>query len=544
MKRNGSTNIHCRLGGLLARIVLAGALIFSGCANDSLASNADFTPTPDGDAEADGEMEGDASGRVAIELIPPADTGYLTQQLLIDNLADFDGRIVLRRAYSYTGEVQGPDGKAAEASLSFALADREEVIPSHPLARTIVATSEPQGRDGKAEFVARLLPGVYTAYVFPRDEKLAPPIVLHDELEIVEDSFRIFRFEDGIAVNGILSYADGLPVKDARVSAYDSEVYKRSSVALTNHLGQFTLLFSRLDGIYDVVVEASEYNPFVPRLATSKAARVIGGQLIWLNPVDDEDNLLLQFQAYSQATCLLSGIVYGETPEGGDPQPVASAKLSFSATKIGGGSFGATAVADEAGRYSVELIRTELDVAADNYQVRVQPPVESDSASAQEFGLECSSETAGRNFQLPARIAVAGAVTDDSGEPISGVEVQAHRRPADPEAIAYVKSVFTDEEGLFRLTIDAGLHDFVFLPPAGSDLARAALRDIETTTGGTVDQTLHAGKRFIGEVVDPDGNPMPWVYLEIYRLRPSSGTAESIGWGASDESGQFQVMIP
>lgn len=114
---------------------------------------------------------------------------------------------------------------------------------------------------------------------------------------------------------------------------------------------------------------------------------------------------------------------------------------------------------------------------------------------------------------------ISGTVTDDTGAPAAGVAVEVSPSPG-------WGSYVTDEAGHYSVQVSfAGTYTVFFRPPAGSPLLaeaydNAAPWNPTRITVGSVDITgvdavLDRAASITGQVVDPDGNPIPGVGVQL-----------------------------
>jgi hypothetical protein len=523
-------------------------LLAGGCGEAGSASMSDGDVPSDGDTTADGDEPG--TGVVGLELTPPSELGLLPQQVAGLNLETFDGRIVLKRSVTYSGEVRLPDGEAAESTITLAPSSLASAIPGRPLPNTTISTNELSVESPKSEFSVSTLVGVYTLYVFPKSdwEERVPPIVRHDGLEIETDAFDVLWYERGLQVKGIVTSANGSPLPLVKVTAFAGNPWMRSSVALTStgvgmesEAGEFTLALSTEPATYDLVVQASSQDPLKPKLTVENVLAVENNQVRLIGDTDREGRLLVAYEPFARTVCRMNGQVKGYKGK-----PVAAAKLIFT-NAIGGGIFSATATTDDSGAFSVDLLQTDaaIDQAADDYRISVVPPVEGEDAAVLLSAIDCPSPSVSLPaIELSHRLKLSGQVTDPYDQALAGATVQAWKTPDGSAANVYIKTTLTDNNGDYELFIDAGTYTLSFIPPAGSGLARSILQDIQTSTDAVIDQRVSTGQVFSGQVFDADGNPVPWTFIEVFRERPASGDSESIGSGSCDEHGVFQILIP
>ncbi len=533
--------------------------LFVGCQADAVdgANEAAADGDRNGVPVADGDELSDEaiSGMIGIRLTPPVESGLPRQQTMID-MDDFSGEIVLETGYRYSGEVQDPNRNPSEATLSLIPSDSMAKIPGVPLPN-ITLTTTSLDRTSKAGFSALVPEGVYTVYVFPKDGSLVPPIALHEGLEIAEDTLDILRFEKGIRVNGTVLDADGDPLEGVQVMAVQENPWRRSNLSVSDEYGAVSLQLSLEPAIYDIQLSA-QADIRIPERTLEQVLQVDASGRASILQNHEEDELLLNYEAFDPRICTLTGRILGFSNRKSDSEsldPVSEATLSFEA-EVGGGVFEASVQTDENGRYSIDLLRLDSDNETNEsggYRVTVTPPIEGGNAYTELNGLTCpSSEETAADIVLNRRLILSGIVSDANQSAVAGVEVQAHRKSSDADRNVYVKSAYTGSNGLYQLAVDPGTFDLVFLPSLSTGLGRATVRDFQTSTDGTVDQVLFVGRNLSGKIVTiaEDANdgenrvPVPWVSMEIYRIRSASDSSELIGSGSTDEDGRFDIIIP
>lgn len=551
-------------------MLLLAALPLVGCAESApgaAASDGDYNGSGDGDLP---EVDGDVSGTIGIELVPPAESGLPHQQITDIDLQNFNRVLVLKRSVTYLGEVRTPDGPPAEATLRLSPSALSGSIPGRPMPNINLATNLNEDTD-KAEFSITLVPDIYSLYVFPKLDSDAPsllddlpPIVSHDGLDLshIDQEFKeVLWFERGLPVGGTVADWEGKPLGAVKVTAFGVDPWNRSNIVNTSILpesmGQFQLYVSTTPGKYNLVIEASEQDPLLPKMTISNAFEVSDNEVVFRIPTESDGKPLIMFEPFEKAICTISGIVTGpeqaghaETADGDELIPIEGVKVRFSSSYIGGGSFSADTITDEDGRYSVDLLHSNEELDTDNYIASAVPPVDGQAAITMlENTIDCAADSVDLNFELNRRLLLSGTVDDRNGLELYGVEIQARKKPVEIrpgvyDTNVYVKSTFTDAEGRYAFALDSGKYDLTFIPSGSSGLSRAFLHDVVTSTDGTIDQTLNEGWQFFGKVTDDSGSGVPWVFLEVYRERPATGTSEPIGSGATNEEGYFEVILP
>lgn len=556
--------IHLRQLTVMVFIAVLSFLLFSCISADSnVSSDGDFT---DGDYVIDGDAD-DLSGLISVELTPSAESGFLPQQIVDLDLDNFDGTLTLKDSVVYSGEIR-PYTEAVVTLVPSTNDENYPMISGHSLpGKSVETTSESDIAEGTLHsvFSMTVIPGTYTRYIYPKDQTLAPPLISHNGLTITEDLEEVNWIEEGLLVEGYVMLSDGTPVKDINVTAYATNPWRRSSLSVTGadngnadgdidyeaeggrsedlSEGKFSFLLSDISASYSIVLKPSSNDMMYPELTISNAIVVNDGETSF-NPdleLDSQGRLLLYYEEFDQTSCTVSGQVKidNKTVSG-----IENTKVVFKSKLIGGGTFERFAMANENGDYSIDLLATTSEVPNSFYKVSVQTPQDSQYASLIVSNVECNEKSKALDFVLDLKPVVSGKITSSEDIPIENVEVLATKLATETDSYVYVKSVLTDSEGNYSLSIDAGLYDFLFIPPEDTSLGRSYLREVETSTDGTIDQTLYTGQPFAGKVKDAQGISVPWVYIEIYQKRFGSGTYEPVGSGSTNEKGEFNIILP
>ncbi len=517
------------------------ALVISGLALCLLpACSSDSDQGVDGDYDLELEVEREISdavgGTISIELSPPAQSGLPIQQVVDLSLDNFDGVLTLEPSVKYSGRVVDPDGNPIEAGINLVHSTLNDMIPGHPLPQVSISTSDPD-KLGDAIFSADVLTSYYSRLVYPVDQGSYPPLIFYDDLNIDSALSETIAFLRGYRIDGSVLDGDGEPQAGVKVYAYESgDELRRTNFVYTEDDGSFSQLhLPNYEGHYNVSLSASQDAPLWPTIIFEEAIWVGEEGIVQPEPA----KLDLTVDAIERKECRMSGIVSGE-----DGNPIEGASLLFSGV-IGGGRYEKSVDTDENGKYELKLLMSNPESEEDDYSITILPPVESDFAILRPDSLDCGSESVIRDFVLPRRLLLSGAVANEDGIPLADVKVMANKKATSDEgSTAYLKSTQTDSAGRYALRIDPGTYDVSFVAQTGSPLARQVVYDVQLSTDGNLDAQLLPGRLLSGKVLDPEGNLIPSVYLEVFRVRPTKHIAEVIASGTTNEAGEFEIVIP
>jgi len=525
----------------------------------------------DGDSDNGGNS---ADGVVSIELVPASESGFLPQQIVNLDLATFDGLLTVNDAVTYSGEIK----PYAEAVVQLIPSDNDQnwpMIAGHPLPSSSANTTNLADDDTDtlhSVFSIAVTPGKYTRYIYPKKQSEYSPVVLPDALSITEDVDETHWLEQGHMVQGYVLDSEGQPLSNVSVVAYSSNPWRRSSIAVSGSndviidgdedlemendsldadgnmaedlsKGLFTFYLPTEPAVYSIVLESASGETMYPVLTINNALEVNVSSVVFNQDIEltNDNKLKLYYGDFEQVPCIISGSI--KTNEK-TARSVSNTRIVAKSSLIGSGTFEASAETDENGNYSVEVLPTSEDVPNSFYKVSVLTPSESLYAETVVSNIECESGEVTLDFILEKRLLISGVISDYNSNLLEGVQVQATKLASDTDSNVYVKSTTTDSLGQYSIAVDAGTYDFLFVPPADSNLGRSYLHDVRTSNNGEINRTLNPGQTFRGKVVDQRNVAVPWVYVEVYHERPNSGIAEPIGSGTTNEQGEFEIILP
>jgi len=198
-------------------------------------------------------------------------------------------------------------------------------------------------------------------------------------------------------------------------------------------------------------------------------------------------------------------------------------------------------------------------------------------ASGTEFALTNETWTfadndlgKGRTLELRLVSRLAGTVVTTQSSPLEGLAVQSS--PAVSEDVSLLEAVFspgqsalltslprtssasTNERGAFELPVDPGRLDLFVKPERTSNLPWLVRRSLAISA--TDPQALDLGELrlrnpavLVGEVVTPDGMPLPDVTVRAWLSLPASSkderpSAVTLGEATSDATGRYRLLLP
>ncbi len=188
------------------------------------------------------------------------------------------------------------------------------------------------------------------------------------------------------------------------------------------------------------------------------------------------------------------------------------------------------ATADKDGRWTLK------DVTAGSYTLGATGPALLPAKRAVTVG---ATSIDGLDFVLDGGGAVvSGTVSDVLGGPIPGAKVQARKQRNNPFADDADIVAFTDDKGMYQLSLPPG--DFMFV--ASHDAYRPGTRFVDMTTEPiTIDFTLTPGATIRGQVVTTDGTPVPDVNVAASGDGPNINIAAFAAGDVTDENGNFTL---
>jgi hypothetical protein len=460
---------------------------------------------------------------------PPNDSPYLKQQVAGVRVAAGSGSIpdqVLKPAVTFSGRV------LAEGTDTTGLPARVEVSRDGEIAGTQVRVSGVTVTDtisGDLTFRLAVLPGIYQVVIYP-DDPSYPPVRLPSPIDLTTSVVKDLVLPARTAYLTVTGKVVRLPtdrrgVAGVAVQGLDPSSPAVSTVATTDTLGHFTLVFPPGTRIYTLRAARSSDGPLIPTV--DRTGVLVDGNI---------DIGLIVLGAYDSPVSF-TGVVLGRT-SGDDTAPVAGATVQL-VGPVGNGTWSEQLTTDAQGQFQVSLPPAR-------YEIDIRPPVASINANT--TGVVVLSAASSNNWVLERKARLWGQVTDPDGLPASGVLVQAVRRSslaAESAAELDIRGVDTDGVGHYDLRLDSGIYDLSFVPQ-GKPLARGEVMNFAMSTDDMQhDVELPEGLAAAGVVRDETGKPFVGITVEVY-LDPGGGNSvpRLLGTGITDQAGRYRVVIP
>jgi hypothetical protein len=468
--------------------------------------------------------------RYAVELVPPAGSGLVRQQLA-DLPSDADGRVELvfgePAVLSGRVYVSGSTDSSTAAHISALLAS-DPVIPG----RTLVFETDAAGGlpAGSPSYRLPVAPGSYNLQITPSSQALPPiltPVTASADrtLDLV-----LPAAAELVEVNGGVYDASGAGVPGMRVQILrDTQVVSTTGQTLAT--GGFSVVMPRLPGSYCVRADPGDSQLLLPTL---EQPLLVEQQSPIVQPV-------LRMPAHAA----LESVQFQLWGRGasGQYQAVQGTQLSLTTVVTDPGSasatFTVTARTDAAGNLTVLLVPNLT------YTILVETSPGSDFASQR---LQQTIGGTQIYLELTPKTPVTGRVLGANGKPVVGAVVQAVGQSSSASLAplgqpAGDASVQTDAAGRFRLAVDPGVYDLEVTPADGSSYPRWAAESVGVAGGEvTLDIQLPPASRIDGQVVAPDGTPAADVDVRVY-LITQSGFARLRGQARSGDDGSFTMIL-
>jgi hypothetical protein len=213
----------------------------------------------------------------------------------------------------------------------------------------------------------------------------------------------------------------------------------------------------------------------------------------------------------------------------------------------GGGTFAVTALTDEGGRFSLQLLPSD---AGAKYTFTVHPPLDS------VFATSVLSQVVDAAAQLPAivcqaKVALSGRVlgplSNGTTGPLASVPLYIEGNPASAEAgPSAVRNIVTDSDGAWKAAVEPGSYRVVATPPA--DLPWGAVVVTATTKMDVPDIVLTNGRLVTGSLIyhRKDGTDAPITGATVTVFRPPTSNVQpmKVYEALTDSSGLFRLVVP
>ncbi|MDA3864426.1 MAG: carboxypeptidase-like regulatory domain-containing protein [Deltaproteobacteria bacterium] len=471
-----------------------------------------------------------------------------------------DGKIhlVLPEPYTISGKVTTTEGIVDSTLITY----RISAIPG----KDVVSQTIPLGAINSD-------PGVdYSIQFYKHDDyffQLIPnPVVDYASILKYFDGqgSETIDFELGkvnYKVQGNIVNDNDVPINGAQVFIFDFQTGAASTITQTtaDSSGFFEVQFSNIPSTLSIFVGPSEVVSSIPSLRFD----IDNSELV--NGSTNHDGIMVYEAGKLHLPALPGPIMFGTTIYGrdhsGSVQAVSGASVSFT-TEVGGGSeddgvFGVKGTTDANGEVMVEVIPGNNEQGR-VYEVKVATPKDSPFSSINKDIEVGFLSGFGESIELENRISFAGQVVDPSGNPLSGITVEAsfsndeELNPIENLDSIYQNSEQTDSTGWFSMLLDQGYYDF-FVQFFNTGFWANSLFQQQLVSGDETANTFvfTAPDAALVKLVveDEQGNPVPEIMLKSYQVSeecPLTGDctypARLLSSGKTDLNGEVILIVP
>lgn len=486
---------------------------------------------------------------LSIQVSPLADSELVAEQFVgvrIEQGSPLPD-LVLKRPALLTGRVEVLNERPTPVRARMRLTRIQPTIEGHGLSFSATASAT----DG---YFLRVPAGYYDITVLP-DDRALPPLTI-GALPIVGDTEPPFFFDPSDAystVRGQIVFIDAtsgrqVVVPDAQVRAVDRNQRAASNIAVSDADGFFALTVRQDVSDYDLIIAPSDQTPFLPRSVVA-GLRIVGDDVDV--GVQSLGTLLRRGRSIQGQLLSPNGRPVTSTSLQGT-QLIFQANLSDPETPSITTTFFASAIADAEGNFALPL-------QPGVYTVLVTPPVDSSFAAAEYTGLEVTApgtvvDPDTWRLRLRRKSLLAGQVLTPAGRPLSGrtlvsVELLDLSQNRDIEVglrtAQRATSVVTGDDGSFELEVDPGEYRVQATPQDETGVARTPPRTIRisATEDAFVELCTSRANVAYGQLLQPDGTPLPDAKVEAFRDSPTRGVW-ILGSGRTDSEGLYRFLIP
>lgn len=502
---------------------------------------------------------------VSLHLVPPSGHRLLhsnqvviKQQFIGIDIGRLTDRlpIVMRRAYTIKGLIQTSQSRSSvQSTVRFI---DKETIRGNPI--IVQAESNASGH-----FQIELTHGTYQVEITPKDGKYPthriPAVNIEAQKEYtftLPDDKKYPRLTGRIVTPGPKSEA----VPGLRILVFSAEGHIISNAAETDHNGVFRMRLSAKEKPHHIRIlmrHPSTEKPVFPHPQVDipfAPERVLPGELIDLGDIP---------AGYKASPLTLSGVIKASNQHP-DWQELPYSNVHILGTiQIKGiykgvelqGHYRIDTTSDNTGKYIASIL-------PGNYTIEVLP------SSNMNHTWSRASIHVGQVYQdrkdidisLQPRLIVSGKVcqTGQVGEckkPLPKTQIKAIWRnilaPAKELSRPAIPSMFNptqnadDPTGIYKLALDPGVYDLLFIPPKGSGLARRIYSGIRIESGSNQSKITHhaylkAARHLVSTIVGPDQFPIPNTIVEMYTYSLDPKTpVYLLGRATSNELGEFSL---
>ena len=548
-------------------LLLLAATCWSGCALELPEEEAESEPilcNASSDCPADETCEAgycvvpsEQMEALAVQLTAPPEANLVREQFPQvefeqgEALPDFQ----FSKPVQFTGVVLNKESQQPLAATVVATRI-EPNIPGVAPQRFEIETQNQQ--DASYNFLLRIPRGLYDVAIHPGGEAL--PSQYLSGLPIDADTQQMVFFEPLSAhhrVTGRVVFTEArtgavISAAGVKIQAFDQEDRAVSRVAVTepddpatpsvDEEGRFSLWVRPNISEFYLTLNPGDYNPTFPRVQTAT----------WLISSDEAD-----LGDLNLGELHLTGgrLVEGQLVSSDTGAPLSDASLIFRGD-LGAGKVTQTVLTGPDGSFSHRLqpgvyallivptdtehavtLRTGLtmpdldeEVPAEFTRVEVGRKIKASGRLYSPQGDQIVSR-AKVTFTPHAYTAFSGGSTEGESPFRSFVDGRSS------------VTVLTDSGGNFDAPLDPGEYTIIAEPPSTSGFGLTVTHrvPIETDTRGI---DLYAGRSNVayGRVLDPNGEPLPEVQVEFFRVN-SQGTTP-IGVGQTDANGEYRILLP
>ncbi|RVU48744.1 carboxypeptidase regulatory-like domain-containing protein [Lujinxingia sediminis] len=302
-----------------------------------------------------------------------------------------------------------------------------------------------------------------------------------------------------------------LPVQGARVIGIDPESRQTTSTAITNGLGDFTLLAPDDARSYDLRVSPAQPDALIPQATFEDA----------FGPESDSG----RFHLGNWLIELLQLEVRLQSATHFEPEDWSTYAIEARAP-LGIGELLLPIPVDSGGRARARLL-------AGTYALRVRPPAESalEATTIETNLLEGLSTT----VELDARPELSGRVVDSSGAPVASARL----RMEPLQRSDFSRSIATLDDGSWSARLPAGDYRVTIVPPANLGQPRQVETFSANAQSPTLLWRLAAPTIVRGQLEHPQYSTGA---ITVQLTHPETG--EILAEGRTDTSGRYQLIVP
>ncbi|TNE47048.1 MAG: carboxypeptidase regulatory-like domain-containing protein [Deltaproteobacteria bacterium] len=513
---------------------------------------------------------------VSVQLIPPNNHNFKSEEKLSINKQQWVGVTpkqlngkVLRAwtAYTISGKIY-----AMEPVVNKPNETEESKVPARirfiginaipGLQLTWEVSTDPRP-SLTAPYQHNLSPGEYIMEVWPQDASRPPhrSKVVMDNETLSKTPFMKLDLElpakrDYPKVTGQLLPPDykGEDLPSLRLQVMNANDEPLSKIVETNSKGEFSILMTVGGVPHHLRIYQRDTNGTHPQVdipfeheALKKEETIELGKLTI---------------GISAANVRIEGTVQARQQDGGYPIPDTSVRI-LGELDVGQykskplkGSYLRILRTDSNGRYSISLPQGK-------YNFEAIPPGTSDRSRAYIVPTQSYFHADRKvDLELSPKRRIVGKICEKGQEgscsaTLSNAQIQALWRSPLPQTQSQFKTVqataipvtpfrtqLSRTDGTYEIALDPGYYDFVYVPPTDSGLARLIRSQVKVDNDSSqpyiqFDAILPQAKHVVGQVLGPDGLPLPNTTVELYSH--SNNTAQLLGRAITNSQGFYSI---